>query len=132
MTTAREDIRDGIRDAVGILGEGETWYYRLLTSQPGITPKTYSSWIALSARRDNRTKAREYDQTKATTQNRARCTITVYDTQVLAITFGDQLKDSDDIIWAFEAVVQSGIGIEHWELARDIPLMQGAENRGGL
>ncbi len=130
MTTAREDIRDGIRDAVGIIGEGESWSYRLLTSEPGILPAAFGAWVPFNARRANRTKAREYDQERRSSQYRARTMITVYDGTVLNV--GDEIKDPDANVWSFESVQQSGIGIEHWEIGRDLSTLQGAEHRVGL
>ncbi len=130
VPTAREDIRDGIREAVGIIGEGESWLYQLLTSKPGISPETFGASVAFNARKDNMTKARGYNQETRSSEYRARQIITVYDGTTLNV--GDRIIDPQGVVWSFESIQQSGIGIEHWEIGRDVATLQGEPNRGGL
>lgn len=124
---ARDIIKAQTRAALAFLAEGETWTLAVRTSAPGIEPPVFAGAVTIQARRADRQKSTEYDDTAQRYVERTTCFLTLFDDSTPRN--GDQIT-GDGLTWAVMAVGATGQGLRRLTLRNDQPLLAEA-NRGG-
>lgn len=122
----RDDIKAGCRAAIADLAEGETWTWTARTSNPGVEPPVFAAATTFTARRADRRRAPVFDDAAQRFVLRTSAVLTSaadIDPQI-----GDQVI-GDGRTWAVQALLQSGIGHQRFEIAFDEPYL-GTVGRG--
>jgi hypothetical protein len=128
--TLADDIRSALRSTVEDLSE--VWYYRKITSLPGVEPRTYdAAWTEIDGLATAVSWAQEYDEQRDAQVLRHRARLRVPDS-VTALVPGDQVKDSSDIVWAVSARESSAYGSIAYAIMREKPMLAEADRGGGV
>jgi hypothetical protein len=123
--TLRDEIRDGLRQAVGLLAEGVTWEWRQRTTAID-DPPAFGPWIVLTARQMDRREGIEVDTRTGVLVSREVVVLTAAADDEPAI--GDQAQ-SGGKVYAVAARATTGIGLYRLEIHRDLP-WAGSADRG--
>lgn len=107
--------------------------YRLITSPPGVEPRTYGLWLAQTGQFQEKVASQMYDETRSMRWLRRRAHYVVFD--ALSLTEGSQVSiGAAQPFWEVSSIDephQKHMGHITYALIRDEPLQTDAARGGG-
>ena len=134
--TVIADIKSALGDMVTAFSDATAPQYRLLTSAPNASPRTYGAWTDLTGGRTyNKTQEQERRDDQETWVRVYRATLSYPGTLSVSLTVRDQIRigGAGGTTWNVSRVVRAGAGsVQLYEISYAIPMYEDPRIGGGV